>query len=477
MLKKYKILIALIALILLGIMVVISIWLFGIYKNKQENLVSEVERSLFNTVQSYYRSNEQANMGRNNHFNREGDVFIHEIKKIYPDIQQTKLQEIWDSLSNERRLRFEKRFKIRQNRIEKEGSKNDGMPPFMLQNIDFDKEDLANIDKLLDRSLHSKGITVHTKVDTLWVSDESPDIAHRRYEITDEGEIRTRPILINPDKNILLFTNIETSFFYVVKKMFLQILMSLILVLALISTFSYLLLTISKQNKMALLRRSFVNNMTHELKTPVTTVMAAIEAVQRYGAKDDKVKTAKYLEISHREMEHLSQLIERVLQLDMDGVSGLVLDKVRFDLIQLLSECMEMAKLGCQKPIEIDFSANKDSIFFVGDIAHIKNVLNNLLDNAIKYSHEEVRMVVKAEEYSDAIHIVVQDYGHGIAEKYVKDIFDMFFRVPVGNLHPVKGFGLGLSYVKLIVEKHGGRVEVESKLDEGSTFKIILPKL
>ncbi len=465
MLKKYKILMSLIALILLGIVVVISIWLYGIYQNKQEILVSEVERSLFNTVQSYYSAEGQTKTERNGPFDRDGKVFMNEIEKNYPYIDKEKLKNIWDSLRTERTRYFEKRFKAR------------SIPPsFMLPHLDIDEDDVTEINLILNKSLKSKGITTKVTVHMLTENEDETQPRRRRYEVTAKGDINTRPILINSDNDLLLSSRIENPFFYLLGRMSLQATMSIVLVLALIATFGYLLLTISRQNKQAILRKSFVNNMTHELKTPVATVMAAIEAVQRYGARDDKEKMARYLDISHRELEHLSRLIERVLQLNMDGVSGLTLDKVDFDLNQLLQECIETVRLGCQKSVTIDFVSGETPVCYTGDRSHIKNVFTNLMDNAIKYSNDKVYIRVRIDESEKYLSIAIQDHGQGINEKYQNDIFDMFFRVPVGHLYPVKGFGLGLSYVRMIVEKHGGRVEVYSKPGQGSTFKVILPK-
>ncbi len=455
-------------LVWLGIVIVISIWLYGTYKTKEESLVSEVERSLFNTVQAYYLSGDPAKENNNRPFDKDGVTFIQEIQKHYPHMDQAKLTGIWDSLRSERTRLWSKKFKER---------KRTAIPFSMLQNLDFEEDDLVRVDTLFNKSLKSKGILAKVDLGMLSPTDEEANVGRRRYERTPEGDIKTRPILINPEKNLLLFATIKQPFVYVLWKMALHTTMSILLILALIVTFSYLLYTINKQNKMAILRKSFVNNMTHELKTPVATVMAAIEAVQRFGARDDKVKMAKYLDISHRELEHLSTLIERVLQLDMDEVNGLVLDKVSFDLNVLMEQCIDAAKLSCPKSISVDLIVENPSVFYFGDPSHIKNVFSNLLDNAIKYSDEKVHIVIRMEEYEDTVHIRIKDHGQGIAEQYLNDIFDIFFRVPAGNLHPVKGFGLGLSYVKLLVEKHGGRIEVRSKLGEGTTFKMILPKV
>ncbi|HMR19842.1 MAG TPA: HAMP domain-containing sensor histidine kinase, partial [Sphingobacterium sp.] len=160
----------------------------------------------------------------------------------------------------------------------------------------------------------------------------------------------------------------------------------------------------------------------------------------------------------------------------MDEVSGMVLDKSDFDLAQLIRECIETAKLHSQKAISVVFQTRAPAVMYFGDAAHIKNVLSNLLDNAIKYSDEDVQIAVELTEDDDNLKIQVTDQGQGIPSNYMNDIFDMFFRVPKGNLHAVKGFGLGLSYVRQIVEKHGGRIAVSSKVGEGSTFTIFLPK-
>ena len=475
MLKKYKILMFLIAFVLLGIVAIIFVWLYGTYKGKEEVLVSEVERSLFNSVQTYYRSHlgasekwkngSQPNPGRSEFFDR--------VMGEYPHIDRARLHVAWDSSFNKLRGRnFGRRFR---SSAGEEEEPRGAVPFFMMQDMSFDEEDIVEINRILDTTLQVKNVHVTAQIDIL--SGEKRDRGNRkRYEIMDGGDIKTRAIWVDLDKNQYISAVIERPFLFILWKISFQVVTSVLLLLALIGAFFYLFLTINKQNKIAVLRRSFVNNMTHELKTPVATVMAAIEAVQRYGAKDNKSKMEKYLAISHRELEHLSGMIERVLQLDMDEVSGMVLDKSDFDLAQLIRECIETAKLHSQKAISVVFQTRAPAVMYFGDAAHIKNVLSNLLDNAIKYSDEDVQIAVELTEDDDNLKIQVTDQGQGIPSNYMNDIFDMFFRVPKGNLHAVKGFGLGLSYVRQIVEKHGGRIAVSSKVGEGSTFTIFLPK-
>lgn len=470
MLKKYKILMFLIAFVLLGIVAIMFVWLYGTYKNKEEVLVSEVERSLFNSVQTYYRSHlgseRWGNVPQPNQSRRD---FFDKVIAEYPNVDSVRLHAVWDSSFNRGRSRsFGRRFKNSSGEDEEPR-----VPFFMMQDMFLNQTDVMEINQVLDTILQVKGVEVTVQADML-TKEEGGN--RRRYEIVSGGDIKTRTILIDSDKNQVISAVIEQPFLYVLSKMSFQVLTSILLLVALIGAFFYLFSTINKQNRMAVLRKSFVNNMTHELKTPVATVMAAIEAIQRYGARDDRSKMEKYLNISHRELEHLSGMIERVLQLDMDEVSGIVLDKVDFDLAELLRECIETAELHSHETISIDFRSSAPTVRYFGDIAHIKNVLNNLLDNAIKYSDRDVRIIVTLTEDNGILKIQVTDHGQGIEPKYINDIFDMFFRVPKGNLHAVKGFGLGLSYVKQIVDKHGGSIKVTSKVDEGSTFTIFLPK-
>jgi signal transduction histidine kinase len=452
------------------------IWLYGTYKNKEDVLVSEVERSLFSSIQTYYRTNMSAteewrNEGQPNQNRTE---FFDKLTTLYPSIDRADLVAAWDSSFNRSRSReFSRRLKAPLKPGEQQRTP---IPFFMVRDIAFDQEGISTLNRILDSTLQVKHVKVTVLAEILAPDKRDKKVDRKRYEIMANGDIKTRPILIDLDKDQFISTVIEHPFLFILWKMSFQILTSILLLFALIGAFCYLFLTINRQNKMAILRKSFVNNMTHELKTPVATVMAAVEAVQRYGARDDKSKMEKYLDISHRELAHLSDMIERVLQLDMDEVSGIRLNRANFDLVELSQDCIETAKLHSKKPVHIDFQNNTPAIRYCGDASHIKNVLSNLLDNAIKYSGQEAYITIAINEYDKALKIQVIDQGQGIAPQYTSDIFDMFFRVPQGNLHTVKGYGIGLSYVKQIIEKHGGRISVMSKLNEGSTFTISLPK-
>src|SRR5690606_4148540 len=211
-------------------------------KTKQEALVSDVERSLFNTVQSYLQSEERIKENNSRPFDRDGTVYITEIHKYYPNVDQQKLKTVWDSLRNERKGYWSKRFKDRE---------KGRTPFFMLQNLDFGESDRAEIAAQLDTSLKVKGMIAKVNVNMVTVDDDTVGVGRRRYEVMPDGDIQTRPILINPDENLLLFATIKRPFIDVIWRMALQATMSAILILALIAIFGYLLYTINRQNKMA----------------------------------------------------------------------------------------------------------------------------------------------------------------------------------------------------------------------------------
>ncbi len=473
MLKKYKILVVMIVLSLVGIGGIVGVWLYGGYVNKREMFVAEVERSLFNAIQSYYDEHQNTiDERRNQSIAKEGALFVSRIKSMYGNIDGDKIQVLWDSLAHERMLRYSKRREAKK----EAGEPAPIIPSFMLQNITFSDGTLIEINGLLAVDLLSKGIATPVHVDIKTFKEGYRAQGKYRLKVEADCTMLTRPILVNPSEDEYLVAQFDQPILYLLGKMAVQLFVSVLLILALIGAFIYLLWTINRQNKLALLRKSFVNNMTHELKTPVATVMAAVESIQRYGAKDDKEKMERYLHISHRELQHLAGMIEKVLQLDIDEVAGVNLQRATVDVAQLLEEGIEIAQLGAKKSVSIGFVANPPRVTIIADSAHLKNVISNLFDNAIKYSGDSVKIQVGLKEESGSVTISISDNGLGIDPIYFKDIFEVFFRVPSGNLHPVKGFGLGLAYVKQVIKQHGGTIKVDSILGKGTVFILSIPK-
>lgn len=470
MLKKFKILTAIILFSLFGIVGIMGVWLLDNYRYRRELVIADIDRSLFNTIQHYYDAHEpEIKDKRNSHFQEMGSKLSKGLSKRNYFVDSTVLVEVWDSIADER---FDEKAKNRDRKSYRNA--NAIMPSYMLQNLRFDDSTLAELSDLLVENLKLKGLDIGVELESKII--EGRPFRRGGVNIDEKGFMTSRPVMVNPSESQFIVAKFKEPVLYILGKMFLQIILAILIFGALLGGFFYLLWTINKQNKMALLRKSFVNNMTHELKTPVATVMAAIEAIQRYSAKDDKEKTAKYLQISNRELNHLAGMIDKVLRLDVDETEGVVIQKDNVVINTLLTECLEVAKLSSEKPIKVNVNLPHEPLMIQGDYGHLKNVFNNLLDNAIKYSKEIVDLDIQAYEEGQNVIVSISDKGLGIDSIYQKDIFDMFFRVPNGNLHPVKGFGLGLPYVKQIIEKHGGQVKVESKLDKGSCFSILIPK-
>ncbi len=262
---------------------------------------------------------------------------------------------------------------------------------------------------------------------------------------------------------------------YLLKKLLLPILFSLFLVGVTIFSFLLLYRNLVRQQRLAKIKNEFISNMTHELKTPIATVGVAIEALKNFNAIDNPEKTKEYLDISQNELQRLSLLVDNVLQLSMFEKKQIELNKEHVDLKELTREVLDSMRLQFEKNnAVINFRSEGNSFPVSADKLHITSVIYNLLDNALKYSKEALVIDVQLFAQQNNINLKVSDNGIGIAPEYRTKIFDKFFRVPTGNEHTVKGYGLGLSYVSEIIKSHNGFINLESELGKGSTFTVRL---
>lgn len=473
MLKKYKILLASIVLTIAGIIVVLGFWLFGSYFGHKQFFLGMTEHELFDVVQDFYNENEEQIQKENQNQRKDRiDRLSIAFKEKYPQINVDTIKSIFENQNFNRK-------NDRQNGTDTTGNAKSKMSrhfisSYVVRTINWNEATIDSLQIRLEKSLRERDMysPFVLQISNLPNEEErNKEFYHQRYK-----ESKSRPIVIDQSENLYLEVDFINPTVYLLKQIGWQLLFSLILIIALIGTFWTLLVTIRKQNQLAMMRKAFVNNMTHELKTPVSTVMAAIESIQRYGAKDDKERMNRYLAISRQELEHLSDMIERVLQVDVAETNGVLLEKTWFDLESLIDESMENAKLFAKKEVDIQKTTSGNSFQIFADQAHIKNVISNLLDNAIKYAGDQVKINIALSENGDRYKLSIQDNGIGIPKAYQKGVFDLFFRVPSGNVHNVKGFGLGLAYVKQIVQQHQGTIDLSSEESVGSTFVIDLPK-
>lgn len=234
--------------------------------------------------------------------------------------------------------------------------------------------------------------------------------------------------------------------------------------------FFFLISTIIKQRTLDEMKTDFTNNITHELKTPIAVAYAANDALLNFGQQTDEAKRRHYLTLCRQQLERLSGMVEQILSMSMERRRQFKLNIETIDLAELLQPVIEQQQLKADKPVTITTHIEPEGLTVQADRAHLSNILNNLIDNAIKYSCDEAHVEITANPGS----ISVTDHGMGIAADKLPHIYDKFYRVPTGNLHDVKGYGLGLFYVKTMVEKHGWSIDVSSTKGEGTTFTIIL---
>ena len=261
----------------------------------------------------------------------------------------------------------------------------------------------------------------------------------------------------------------------VLRGMILTLLLSLLLVAFVIFCFIYIIRTFIEQKKLAELKDDFINNMTHELKTPIATITVAIEGMQKFNALNDSEKTQRYLQVSRNELSRLNNLVSKVLDIATFENKKVELQKEAVHLNNLIDEVMIAEQHKTAKTVQYSFSPlNLDDTVWV-DRVHIRNMIGNIIDNAVKYSKDPVEVTIKAVKTGKTVVISVKDNGIGIPAAHLDQIFDKFHRVPTGNVHNVKGTGLGLSYVKYIVEAHGGAITVKSEVGKGTEFTINLP--
>lgn len=238
--------------------------------------------------------------------------------------------------------------------------------------------------------------------------------------------------------------------------------------------FAYALFVIFRQRRFTELQKLFINNMMHEFRTPISTIQLSSSVLQNEDIANEPERLGNYAAIIKEESKRLMHQVENVLQAAIieEKKIGLTLERVDAQII--IGQVVETVELAfARSPITLNFAASESGI--MADKTHLANIIKNLVDNAIKYSNGPPHVVVATRNEKHALVIEVSDTGIGISKEHQKRIFAKFYRVPTGNLHNVKGFGLGLHYVKNMVKLHKGHIALQSSPGEGSIFKLTFP--
>ncbi len=231
-----------------------------------------------------------------------------------------------------------------------------------------------------------------------------------------------------------------------------------------------------KQKKIAEIKNDLISNITHEFKTPIATISLAGEALLDPELSKDPASTQKYSAMIREESDRLKKMVDSFLNTALIENGEYILEKSEIDIHSLIKNIVDRNKLGSdvsRNEIALELSADDHKI--IADEIHIANVISNIIDNAVKYSGEQPEVTIKTKNKDKGILIYISDKGIGIDKNQQKKIFETFYRVPTGNIHNTRGYGIGLSYVKKLVEAHGGSISVNSKQGSGTTFKLFLP--
>lgn len=339
--------------------------------------------------------------------------------------------------------------------------------------------DTLLLDSIIKMELLEKGISTRyifsvssTKtppVDLSLLSENEAALATSAYKIN----LSPDNVFIKPQYLSLYFPNQRN---FLLSSMGFMLVISVSFMMVVIFSFYYTVLTIFKQKKLSEIKNDFISNMTHEFKTPISTISLACEVLQDKTIEKTPERVSNYVKMIGDENKRLSLLVENILQTAILDKGEFKLNIQHIDIHALIEQTIASIKLQVDKKgggITTELKASRPEIN--ADRVHVTNIIFNLIDNALKYSKGKPKIRILTRSSDEGVFIAVQDNGIGISKENQHRIFDTMYRVPTGNIHNVKGFGLGLSYVKAVAEKHGGSIEVKSELGKGSTFTVYLP--
>ncbi len=312
-------------------------------------------------------------------------------------------------------------------------------------------------------------------------ADDSTYFKREGYAKLNTNNAYNIPLFIDRDTRVaagwllVYFPNKES---YVWKSIWVTLLLSLLFIAVILFCFAYTINVIFKQKKLSEMKNDFINNMTHEFKTPIATISLAVDAISNPLIAGVPEKVTRFANIIREENKRMNKQVEKVLQVAQLEKDDFVLNPKEIDVHAVIATAVQNIGLQIEKRegrLVENLNAKKPVVF--ADEVHLTNAIYNLLDNANKYSPENPIITIQTEDVrGGGVKILVRDNGIGMNRESLSKIFDKFYRVHTGNIHDVKGFGLGLSYVKRIIEAHGGTITVKSDLGKGSQFTLYFPE-
>jgi two-component system, OmpR family, phosphate regulon sensor histidine kinase PhoR len=335
------------------------------------------------------------------------------------------------------------------------------------------------LDSLIRLELRKEGIFtdyefgVYNPLRNIMVIEKT---GHYHKNLLEEGfafNLFPRDLFMTPEYLMIYFPNKKTYLFFQMWKI---IVVSVVLILVISLSFIYTIMTIFRQKKVSEMKNDFINNMTHEFKTPISTISLACEMLRDKEVEKSEEIHDNYVNVITEENKRLGSMAEKILQTAIMDKGQLKLHKELINLHQIIEEVVVSIHIQVDvKNGRIISEFNACNYYIKADKTHITNLIYNVIDNAIKYTPDKPHIIVKTQSNQKGILITISDNGIGINKANQKKIFEKLYRVSTGNVHNVKGFGLGLHYVKTVVDKHEGNIVVESELKKGTKIIIFLP--
>ena len=506
--KRYRWILYVIVTVIVATIAIQIYWNYKNYLNNKQQLINDVQVSLDKAVEDYYANlAERTTVGIFLEGDQQKDALtkggeldqlfnqIDSIKGEFKTLDSLKINNIegitilrgskLDSMTTiHDELHptttpdiFKKRIdSIKSKTLDFELNDIEMLTSKIVVSITNDSLNVSEVDSLLNEEFKRKQIEVKSKL-----TFHKSDILHQLTKVKDSiskaeskiGEHSLSAISKSTflPKGSILELNYSNETFTILKRSLNGILISSILVLAVISCLFYLLKIIRNQKQLAEVKNDLISNITHEFKTPIATIGVALESISNFNGIDDKEKTKKYINISSDQLNKLNLMVEKLLEtatLDSDNLS---LNKELININDLLNSLLN--RYSIQFPNKtFNLNLMVENLMAKVDAFHFENAVNNILDNAVKYGGDiiSITLLSKGENFD----ITIADNGNSIDKTNKSRIFEKFYRIPKGNTHDVKGFGIGLYYTKTIVEKHNGSINLDLS-NNLTSFKITLP--
>lgn len=470
--KKINYIIVLISLTILSTIGIQLFWNYENYKTNELLLSNEIQNSFEKIVENYYTASNKKrtvtifDTQNDSAVSLDGALEFLDAEKYFSGMDSTST-ELPDLPSDNVLLDSFNVKAIRGKRSRETPVDLNEFKNSITITIPQDSIDLLAISKPFDAALAEKNIKStyrieHLKNDTIFAEYGNQLVNKEVLETVSKSE------LIPIGETLKLrFSNPISSIF---KRGIFGILISLALALGIIFSLLYLMRIIKRQKQLSEIKNDLISNITHEFKTPIATVLVAIEGITDFNSENHNVKTQKYLQISKDQLHRLNTMVEKLLETAAINSERLELKKNSIDIIPLVEKTISSAKNNYPNK-KICYSSSVASETYDIDVFHFENALNNLLDNAAKYGGDTI--TISLNKIDEQLMLSVLDNGKGIPTAQKDKIFDKFYRIPSGNQHDIKGFGIGLYYSNNIILKHGGKLDLISK-PNSNDFRITL---